>query len=40
METLSARPIEDKAAMAMVLVAREGITAVQSRDGIIPVKIR
>ncbi len=37
METRSAMPIEDNVAMSMVLVAREGITAVQTGDGIIPI---
>jgi len=37
METMSAMPIEDKMAMSLVVVAREGITAIQSGDRIIPV---
>jgi acid phosphatase (class A) len=37
METRSAMPIEDKMAMSLVVVAREGITAIQSGDRIIPV---
>lgn len=37
METMSARPIEDKVAMAMAVVARTGIAAVKYRGGIIPV---
>ena len=41
METMSAMPIEDKAAMSLVVVSRNGITAIQTRDEIIPVnKIR
>jgi hypothetical protein len=38
METMSALPIEDKVAMSMVVVARQGITAIQSGNEIIPVK--
>ena len=38
METMSAMPIEDKIAMSMVLVARQGIKAIQSGNKIIPVK--
>jgi hypothetical protein len=37
METLSAMPIKDKVAMSLVLVPRQGITAVQSGDQIIPI---
>ena len=37
METMSALPIEDKVAMSMVLVARQGITAIQSGDVIIQI---
>ncbi len=36
METLSAMPIKDKVAMSLVLVPRQGITALQSGDQIIP----
>ena len=36
-ETRSAMPIEDKMAMSSVVVAREGITAIQSGDKTIPV---
>lgn len=36
-ETMSAMPIEDKVAMSLVLVARQGITAVQTREKIIPI---
>jgi acid phosphatase (class A) len=35
METMSAMPIEDKVAMSLVVVARQGITGVQSGDKII-----
>ena len=38
METMSAMPIEDKVAMSLVLVARQGITAIQSGNEIISVK--
>ena len=37
METMSAMPIEDKVAMSMVVVARQGITGVQSGDEIIQI---
>jgi acid phosphatase (class A) len=37
METLSAMPIEDNVAMSLLLVPRQGITAIQSGDQIIPV---
>ncbi len=37
METLSAMPIKDKVAMSLVLVPRQGITAIQSGDQITPV---
>lgn len=37
METMSAMPIEDKVAMSLVMVARQGITAVQAGDEIIPI---
>jgi acid phosphatase (class A) len=39
-ETLSARPIEDKVGLSLAVVSRQGITAVQSRDGIIPIPRR
>jgi len=38
METMSALPIEDKVAMSQVVVAREGITAIQSGNEIVPLK--
>ena len=37
METMSAMPIEDKVAMSLVVVARKGITAIQSGDKMIPI---
>ena len=37
METMSAMPIEDKVAMSLVVVPREGIRAIQTRDKIIPI---
>lgn len=37
METMSAMPIEDKVAMSMVVVARQGITGIQSGDKIIQI---
>ena len=37
METMSAAPIEDKAAMSLAVVARKGITAIQAGDKIVPV---
>jgi hypothetical protein len=37
METMSAMPIEDKVAMSLVVVARQGITAIQASDEIIPI---
>ena len=37
-ETMSAMPIEDKVAMSMVVVGRQGITAIQSNDKIIQIK--
>ena len=37
METMSAMPIEDKVAMSLVLVPRQGITAIRSADQIISV---
>lgn len=38
METMSAMPIEDKVAMSLVKVTRQGITALQSDDEIIPIR--
>lgn len=38
METMSAMPIEDKVAMSMVAIARQGITGIQSNDKIVPIK--
>jgi len=38
METLSALPIEEKVAMSMAVVAREGITAIQAGETIIPIR--
>ena len=40
METLSAMPIEDKVAMSLVKVARQGIIAIQVGDEIIPIKTK
>lgn len=37
METMSAMPIEDKVAMSMVVIARQGITGIQSGDKIIQI---
>lgn len=37
METLSARPIEDVVAMSMAMSSREGVTGIQSREGIVQV---
>ena len=37
METMSAMPIQDKVAMSMVVIARQGITGVQSGDEIIQI---
>ena len=37
METISAMPIEDKVAMSLVAVVRQGITAIQSSDKILPI---
>lgn len=37
METLSAMPIEDKVAMSLVVIARQGIIAIQSGDEIIQI---
>ena len=38
METMSAMPIQDKVSMSPVVVPREGIRAIQTRDKIIPIK--
>ena len=38
METMSAMPIEEKVAMSMAVVARQGITALQTGDETIPLK--
>ena len=38
METMSAIPIEDKAAMSLAVVSRQGIAAIKSDDEIIPVE--
>jgi len=40
METMSAMPIEDKVAMSLVVVARQGITAIQAGDKNIPTNRR
>ncbi|MBC2709559.1 MAG: hypothetical protein HGJ94_00660, partial [Desulfosarcina sp.] len=37
METMSAMPIEDKVAISLVVVARQGITAIHAGDKIIPI---
>ena len=37
METMSSMPIEDKVAMSLVMIARKGISAVQSGDKIVPI---
>ena len=37
METMSAMPIEDKVAISLVVVARQGIKAIQAGDRIVPV---
>jgi hypothetical protein len=37
METMSARPIEDKVAMSLVVVARAGLTGIQVGAGSIPI---
>ncbi|MCK4604026.1 MAG: hypothetical protein KAU41_04920 [Deltaproteobacteria bacterium] len=37
METMSAMPIQDKVAMSLVVVARQGITAIQTGDKDIPI---
>jgi acid phosphatase (class A) len=38
METMSSMPIEDKVAMSLVVIPRQGITAIQTGGEIIPVK--
>jgi len=38
METLSARPIEDVVALSMAVISREGVTGIQTRDGVIQVE--
>ena len=38
METMSAMPIEDKVAMSLVVVPRQGISAIQTGDENIPIK--
>ena len=38
METMSALPIEDKVAMSLVVVPRQGISGIQAGDEVIPVK--
>lgn len=38
METMSAMPIEEKVAMSLAVIPRQGITAIQSRDKNIPIK--
>ncbi len=37
METMSAMPIEDKVAMSLVVIGRQGITAIQAGGKIIPI---
>jgi hypothetical protein len=37
METMSARPIEDKVAMSLVILNRQGITGIRSGDNIIQI---
>ena len=37
METLSARPIEEKVAMSMAVISREGVHGIQTRDGVLQV---
>lgn len=37
METMSAMPIEDKVAMSMAVVAREGITGLKTSGGVFPI---
>ncbi|MFC1824186.1 hypothetical protein ACFL9T_15855, partial [Thermodesulfobacteriota bacterium] len=38
METMSSMPIEDNVAMSLVVVPRQGLTAVQTGDKNIPIK--
>jgi hypothetical protein len=38
METMSATPIEDKAAMSLVVVPRQGISGIRAGDEVLPVK--
>lgn len=38
METLSARPIEEKSAMALAVVPRQDITSIQTSDGLVLTK--
>jgi hypothetical protein len=38
METMSVIPIEDNVAMSLVVVGRQGITAIQAGDKDIPIK--
>ena len=40
METLSARPIEEKVAMSLAVISREGVHGIQTRDGVIKVEGR
>ncbi len=40
METLSAMPIEDKVAMSLVVVERQGITAIHAGDEIVPINLK
>jgi hypothetical protein len=37
METMSARPIENKVAMSLVVLNRQGITGIQSDDKVIQI---
>lgn len=37
METLSARPIEEKVAMSMAIISREGVHGIQTREGVLQV---
>ena len=38
METMSSMPIEDKVAMSLVMIARRGISAIQTGDKIVPIE--
>lgn len=38
METMSAAPIQDKAAISLVVVARQGMSGIQAGDEVIPIK--